>query len=105
MDQQNMLIATGGILVSLGILAIGFNKLSPDTYGNDNPIFSNSMNRSSAFDFKNTYPGSKREEIYPHRDESHQEDDFFNEPRKSNQMVGGRTLCKRCHYSKYTRRK
>jgi hypothetical protein len=93
MDQKNIAIAVGGIIVSLGILAVGFNKLSPDTYGNDTPIFDSFK---STFDYKNTYPGSKRDEIL----ETDYDDELFDQPRRSDNstsvMVGGRTLCKRC---------
>ena len=100
MDQQNIAIAVGGIIVSLGILAVGFNKLSPDTYGNDNPIFDSF--KSTTFDFKNTYPVSKRDEFL----ETNYDDELFDQPRRSDNtvIVGGRTLCKRCS-TRNTRKK
>ena len=96
MDQQNMLIATGGILVSLGILAIGFNKLSPDTYGDDNPIFGNSMNRSTILGWDKAYPVNSYQS---------EPDDLHEQRTEKPVMSGGRTLCKRCHYKSFTRRK
>ena len=100
MDQQNIAIAVGGIIVSLGILAVGFNKLSPDTY-DDNPIFESF--KSTTNDFKNTYPGSKREFL----ETTDYDDELFDQPRRSDNtsvIVGGRTLCKRCS-TRNTRKK
>ena len=86
MDQQNMGIAAAGIIVSLGILAVGFNKMTPDNI----PEYS-FENRSTTLGWKDTYPESRRELDYE-------------EPRRSEAMVGGRTLCKKCN-SRNTRRK
>lgn len=68
MDQRNMVIAVGGIIVSLGILAVGFNKLSPDNF---QPEW--------------RYPESQSEEE-------------FEEPRSENstRIIVGGTMCKRC---------
>jgi len=84
MDQQNVAIAVGGIIVSLGILAVGFNKLTPYNF---QPEYSD--------DLQNTYPVSN------------EDDELFDQPRRSENtsvIVGGRTLCKRCS-TRNTRKK
>lgn len=74
MSQQNMMIA-GGILVAMGILAVGFNKLIPDTYQENTSLIDRL--RSTTLGWKNTYPSDQ-------------------DPRKS-----GGTRCK----SRHTRKK
>ena len=91
MDQQNMSIAAVGIIVALGILAVGFNKMSPD---NIPPEYS-FENRSTTLGWRDTYPDSRRDVEY---------EEVREEPRRPEAMVGGRTLCKRCN-SRNTRRK
>jgi len=90
MDQQDIAIAVGGIIISIGILAVGFNKITPDTYRDD------SFGRST-MGWNDMYPESRR--TLP----EFEEPDRFEERKTDSStrvIVGGRVLCKRC-----TRRK
>jgi hypothetical protein len=100
MDQQNMAIAAAGIIVSLGILAVGFNKLTPDNFPPEYSFGSQST--------VGTYPEKRYEEPREEPREDFEEPRYEDRRRSDNStsvIVGG-TRCVSCQSKlRYTRKK